>query len=48
MAMTEGEPERLIICNGFKDDSYIEAVILADQARPHHHPGGRELQRAGS
>jgi len=29
MALTEGEPERMIICNGFKDDSYIEAVILA-------------------
>ena len=29
MAMTENAPERLIICNGFKDDSYIEAVTLA-------------------
>ena len=29
MAMTENEPERLVICNGFKDDSYIEAVTLA-------------------
>jgi arginine decarboxylase len=29
MAMTENSPDRLIICNGFKDDSYIEAVILA-------------------
>ncbi|MFO1426298.1 MAG: biosynthetic arginine decarboxylase [Steroidobacteraceae bacterium] len=29
MAMTENSPERLIVCNGFKDDSYIEAVILA-------------------
>ncbi len=29
MAMTESEPERLIVCNGFKDDSYIEAVTLA-------------------
>ena len=29
MAMTEAESERMIICNGFKDDSYIEAVILA-------------------
>ena len=27
--MTENAPERLIICNGFKDDSYIEAVTLA-------------------
>ncbi|HUA88929.1 MAG TPA: biosynthetic arginine decarboxylase [Steroidobacteraceae bacterium] len=29
MAMTENAPERLIVCNGFKDDSYIEAVTLA-------------------
>ncbi len=29
MALTEGETERMIVCNGFKDDSYIEAVILA-------------------
>ncbi len=29
MAITEGESERMIVCNGFKDDSYIEAVILA-------------------
>jgi arginine decarboxylase len=29
MAMTENSPERLIVCNGFKDDSYIEAVTLA-------------------
>jgi len=29
MAMTEGALDRLIVCNGFKDDSYIEAVILA-------------------
>jgi arginine decarboxylase len=29
MAMTENEPDRIIICNGFKDDSYIEAVTLA-------------------
>ncbi len=29
MAMTEDAPERLIICNGFKDDSYIETVTLA-------------------
>ena len=29
MAMTENAPERMIICNGFKDDSYIEAVTLA-------------------
>ncbi len=29
MAMTELEPGRPIICNGFKDSSYIEAAILA-------------------
>src|ERR1700739_4542235 len=29
MAMTENAPERLIVCNAFKDDSYIEAVTLA-------------------
>jgi arginine decarboxylase len=29
MAMTEGASDRLIICNGFKDDSYIETAILA-------------------
>jgi arginine decarboxylase len=31
MALTEGESERMIICNGFKDDAYIEAVILASK-----------------
>jgi arginine decarboxylase len=29
MPMTADSPERLIICNGFKDDSYLEAVIIA-------------------
>jgi arginine decarboxylase len=29
MALTEDAPQRLIVCNGFKDDDYIEAVILA-------------------
>jgi arginine decarboxylase len=29
MAITEGDTDRLIVCNGFKDDSYIEAVTLA-------------------
>lgn len=29
MAMTESASDRLIVCNGFKDDSYIEAVVLA-------------------
>ncbi len=29
MALTGDAADRLIICNGFKDDDYIEAVILA-------------------
>ncbi len=29
MALTEDAPDRMIVCNGFKDDSYIEAVILS-------------------
>jgi len=29
MAMTEDAPDRIIVCNGFKDDSYIETVVLA-------------------
>ncbi len=29
MAITDEASERLIICNGFKDDAYIEAVILS-------------------
>ncbi len=29
MSITENAPDRLIVCNGFKDESYIEAVILA-------------------
>jgi len=29
MAMSENSPDRLIICNGFKDDSYIETAMLA-------------------
>src|SRR5450755_638373 len=29
MSITEDAPDRIIICNGFKDESYIEAVILA-------------------
>ncbi|MBK6596752.1 MAG: biosynthetic arginine decarboxylase [Proteobacteria bacterium] len=31
MAMTAGSTDRLIICNGFKDDSYIEAVTIANK-----------------
>ena len=29
MALTGGASERIIVCNGFKDDGYIEAAILA-------------------
>jgi arginine decarboxylase len=31
MAMTENAPGRLIVCNGCKDSSYIEAVTLASK-----------------
>src|ERR1700753_3121461 len=31
MAMTESTADRLIICNGFNDDSYIEAVTAANK-----------------
>jgi len=40
----EDAPDRIVVCNGFKDDSYIEAVIIAAKARPYHHPGGGELR----
>ncbi len=29
MSITEDAPDRIVVCSGFKDDSYIEAVILA-------------------
>ncbi|HUY84633.1 MAG TPA: biosynthetic arginine decarboxylase [Steroidobacteraceae bacterium] len=29
MSLTENAPDRIVVCNGFKDASYIEAVILA-------------------
>jgi arginine decarboxylase len=29
MSLTEDAPDRLVVCNGFKDDSYLEAVIIA-------------------
>lgn len=31
ISMTASDPERPIICNGFKDDRYIEAVVLASK-----------------
>lgn len=48
MPMTANHPERLIICNGFKDDRYIEAVILATKIGRNIVPvveGFRELER---
>jgi arginine decarboxylase len=29
MSMTADSPDRLVVCNGFKDESYLEAVIIA-------------------
>ncbi len=29
MSITESDKDRLVVCNGFKDDSYIEAVMIA-------------------
>ena len=48
MPMTAKHPERLIICNGFKDDRYIEAVILATKIGRNIVPvveGFQELER---
>lgn len=48
MPMTAENPDRLIICNGFKDDRYIEAVILATKLGRNIVPvveGFRELER---
>jgi len=48
MPLTAAHPERLIICNGFKDDPYIEAVILANKIGRNIVPvveGFRELER---
>ena len=46
MAMTGDAPDRLIICNGFKDDELHRGRDPRDQARPLDHPGDRELLRA--
>jgi len=35
MAMSENSPGRLLICNGFKDDSYIETAMLATKLGRH-------------
>lgn len=48
MPMTANNPQRLIICNGFKDDRYIEAVILATKLGRNIVPvveGFKELER---
>ena len=36
-----------IICNGFKDDEYIEMVMLATKDRPQDHSGGGEVHGTG-
>ena len=35
-----------IVCNGFKDDEFIEMAMLAQKIGRQHHPGGREVHRA--
>ena len=35
MALTAEAPDRMIVCNGFKDSAYIEAVILATKLGRH-------------
>ncbi len=48
MPLTADHPQRLIICNGFKDDRYIEAVILSTKIGRNIVPvveGFRELER---
>ena len=41
MALLDDE-EALIICNGYKDEEYIETALLASQARPQGDPRRRE------
>ncbi len=41
MAMLDDE-EALIICNGYKDEEYIETALLRLEAGPHGHPRRRE------
>ncbi len=47
MALLDDE-EALIICNGYKDEEYIETALLASQARPPRHPRGGEALRAAA
>ena len=37
-----------IICNGFKDAEFIEMAMLAQKIGRQHHPGRREVHRAGA
>ena len=46
VALTDNDTP--IICNGFKDAEFIEMAMLAQQDRPQHHPGRREVHRAGA
>ena len=41
MAMLDDD-EALIICNGYKDEEYIETALLASKLGPHRHPRRRE------
>ena len=47
MALLDDE-EALIICNGYKDEEYIETALLASQARAQGHHRGREASASSS
>ena len=47
MALLDDE-EALVICNGYKDEEYIETALMASQARAQGHHRGREAHRAGA
>ncbi len=38
LALTEGRPQMPIVCNGFKDDEYVETVVLAHKLGRHITP----------
>lgn len=38
LALTEGRPHMPIVCNGFKDDEYVETVVLAHKLGRHITP----------
>ena len=46
VAMTDDDTP--IICNGFKDDEFIEMAMLAQKIGQQDHPGRREVHRAGA